>query len=78
MGEVFKFFSKPMVAAVKITDDSLKIGDKIKIKGATTDFEQVVESMQVDLNPIEEASSGQEVGLKVIDKVRPNDLVYKV
>ena len=77
VGEVFKYFAKPMVAGIKITG-SLSIGDKIKIKGATTDIDMLVDSMQVDLKPVKNAKSGDEVGIKVPDKVRPNDMVYKV
>jgi putative protease len=78
IGEVFKYFSKPMVAGIKITDSSLSVGDKIKIKGATTDIEMTVDSMQIDMNPVEEVKAGDEVGIKVPDKVRPNDIVYKM
>jgi putative protease len=78
VGRVFKYFVKPMVAAIQIEEGSLKVGDKIAIQGHTTDIEQTVESMEIDNNPIQEASPGQSVGIKVIDRVRPNDFVYKV
>lgn len=78
IGVVEHFFSRIGVAAIKITSGSLKIGDKIRIKGATTDFEQVVESMEINRQKIEEAKIGDEVGIKVIDRVREGDKVYKV
>lgn len=77
IGVVTHFFSKIGVAAIKLTG-SLKIGDKIKIKGATTDFEQTVESMEINRQKIEEAKAGDEIGIKVIDRVREGDKVYKV
>ena len=78
VGVVFRYFAKPMVAAVRITKGSLKVGDNVRIKGATTDFEQEITSMQIDLKPVQEVSAGAEVGLKVMDKVRPNDKVIKL
>ena len=57
---------------------ALKVGDKVKIRGHTTDFEQVVESMQIEHKPIEEAKPGDKIGLKVKERVRPHDTVYKL
>ena len=53
------------------------MGDTIHIKGHTTDVEQVVESMQIEHDMVEEARAGQSIGLKVIDRVRSGDQVYK-
>ena len=78
IGYVEHYFSRISVAAIKITNGSLKIGDRIRIKGATTDFEQVVESMEINKQKIEEAKPGDEIGIKVIDRVREGDKVYKV
>lgn len=78
VGTVIQFFAKPCVAAVEITAGSLSIGDTIKIKGATTDFEQKIESMEIDRKPVPSASVGQAVGIKVKDRVRPHDKVFKV
>jgi len=78
IGYVEHYFSKIGVAAIKITNGNLKIGDKIHIKGATTDFEQTVESMEINRQKIEEAKPGDEVGIKVINRVREGDKVYKV
>ena len=78
IGIVEHYFSKIGVAAIKITDGSLKIGDRIHIKGATTDFEQTVESMEINRQKIEMAKPGDEIGIKVIDRVREGDRVYKI
>ncbi|HDM25607.1 MAG TPA: hypothetical protein ENG24_03320 [Thermoplasmatales archaeon] len=78
VGVVEHFFTKISVAAIKITDGELKVGDTIHIVGATTDFKQKVESMQINKQPVEIAKPGDEVGIKVIDRVRENDVVYKV
>ncbi len=77
IGKVTHYFSKIGVAVVELTD-SLKVGDTIHIKGHTTDFTQQVESMQVNHNAIQEAKAGDAIGLKVIDKVREGDKVFKV
>jgi translation initiation factor IF-2 len=78
LGEVVKYFAKPGVAAVVITDGDLKTGDTIHFKGHTTDFNQAVESMQVDNQPVSEVKVGDDVGIKVKDRVRPGDVAYKV
>ena len=59
-------------------EDSLKIGDVVAIKGGSTDFEQTVTEMQYDHKNIEEADAGQEVGIKVDEKVRDGDEVFLV
>lgn len=76
VGVVFKFFAKPCVAAINITSGELKVGDTIQIKGETTDFTQQVESMEIDNAKVESATAGQDVGIKVGDRVRPHDKVY--
>jgi hypothetical protein len=78
VGEVMKFFTKPSVAAIKITEGSLKVGDRVKFRGHTTDFEDVILSMQIENRGVEEAGVGALIGIKVKDRVRENDLVYKV
>ncbi len=78
VGTVFTYFSKAGVAGVKLTDGSLSIGDKISIEGATTNFEQTLDSMQIDRVDIETGDVGQDIGMKVKDRVRPNDLIYKI
>lgn len=76
-GVVTHFYSHISVAVVKV-EDSIKLGDKISIEGATTNFKQKAGSMQIDRKDITEAKKGQEIGLKVDDKVREGDIVYKV
>ena len=78
IGRVFKFFAKPSVAAIEITSGELKVGDTIMIKGETTDLTQKIESMEIDRVKVESAKAGQGVGIKVIERVRPNDRVYRV
>jgi translation elongation factor EF-1alpha len=77
IGKVTDFFAKPVVAGIELTG-TLKIGDKIHIKGSTTDMEVAVESMQIDRADITEAKPGDMVGIKVLDRVRRGDKVYKV
>jgi putative protease len=78
VGEVIKFFGKIGVAAIKLTDDSLRVGDTIHIKGHTTDLTQQVGSMQIENQNVQEAGPGADIGVKVGDRVRENDVVYKV
>jgi len=77
IGKVSDFFARPVVAAFELTD-SLKVGDKIHIKGNTTDVELTVESMQIDNENVEQANAGDNVGVKVPERVRKHDSVYKV
>jgi translation elongation factor EF-1alpha len=77
VGVVKDYFAKISVAGIDITG-RLKAGDTIHIKGHTTDFEQVVESMQVEHEQVEEAKAGDAIGIKVIDRCRGGDTVYKV
>ena len=76
IGEVKDFFAKVNVAAIELSDD-LKVGDKIHFKGHTTDFVQKVDSMQIDRNDVREASIGDAIGIKVKERVRQGDKVYK-
>jgi putative protease len=78
IGIIEHFFTKVSVAAIRITDGELKIGDTIHIVGAHTDFKQKIESMQIDRNPVESVKVGDDVGIKVKDRVREHDVVYKV
>ena len=77
VGKIAHFFSKIDVAVVELTD-SLSVGDRIHIQGPTTDFEQTVDSMQIEHANVKTATKGQSIGLKVKDKVREKDTVYKV
>jgi putative protease len=76
VGRITHFFSKISVAVIELTD-SLAVGDTIAIKGPTTDFEQTVDSMQIEHENVREAKAGQSVGLKVAQRVRETNIVYK-
>ncbi|MBN1573141.1 MAG: translation elongation factor-like protein [Deltaproteobacteria bacterium] len=76
VGEIVKFFAKPSVAAIKVTE-GIKVGDELHYRGATTDFTEVVESMEVDNKKVAEAATGSLVGIKVGERVRPGDTVLK-
>ncbi len=78
IGEVVKFFAKPLVAAVKIEQGELVVGDSIKFSGHTTDFIDVIQSMEVDNKSVQKAVAGDFIGVKVSDRVRPGDEVFKV
>ena len=78
VGVVAKFFAKPSVAAVKVTEGSIKKGDVLRFSGHTTEFTQGVTSMEVNNQPVEEANAGDFIGLKVKERVRENDKVYIV
>lgn len=77
IGKVDDFFSRPVVAGINLTG-TLKKGDKVHIKGHTTDLEFEVASMQINNVNVEEAKAGDAVGIKVTDRVRPGDIIYKV
>ena len=77
IGKIAHFFSKINVAVVELTAP-INVGDKIRVMGPTTDFEQTVDSMQIEHENVKTAKKGQSVGLKVKDRVRENDTVYKV
>lgn len=76
VGRITHFFTKISVAVIELTAP-LAVGDTIVIKGPTTDFEQVVESMQIEHENVQRAEVGQSIGLKVPQRVRENDMVYK-
>lgn len=77
IGKITHYFGKISVAVLNLSDE-LQIGDKIHIKGKVTDFEQVVSSMQVEHKNITWAKKGDDVGLKVDQKVCDGDIVYKI
>lgn len=77
IGEVTHYFTKIGVGIIKLTD-TLRVGDEIHIKGTTTDFHQKVGSMQIEHENVEEAKKGDSIGLKVEDRVRVGDIVYKI
>jgi selenocysteine-specific translation elongation factor len=74
---VSDFFAHPVVAAIELTAP-LKVGDKIRIKGHTTDLELTIESMQIENTDVKEAKAGDSIGVKVSERVRKHDTVYKL
>jgi hypothetical protein len=76
IGQVTHFFSKIGVAVIELTAP-LAVGDCILVKGPMTDFEQVVESMQIEHQSIPKADAGQSIGLKMVGQARERDVVYK-
>jgi len=78
LGRVTHYFGKIGVAAIEVTNGSLKVGDTVHIKGHTSDFTQQVDSMQLEHDSVQEASVGQTIGMKVVEHAREGDLVYKV
>ena len=75
---IVKFFAKPSVAALEVTGGTIKKGDLLRYKGHTTDFTEEVRTMEVDNQSVDEAKQGDMVGVKVKERVRENDKVYKV
>ena len=77
VGKVSDFFARPLVAGVELSAP-VKVGDKIHIKGHTTDMELVIESMQINNVNVQQAKAGDAIGIKVEERVRRGDTVYKV
>ena len=77
IGNVSDFFARPVVAGIELTA-KLKVGDKLHIQGHTTDLELTVDSMQINNANVQEAKAGDSVGIKVPDRVRRGDTIYKV
>ena len=77
VGIVDHYYTKIGVAVINL-EDSLSVGDKISIEGATTNIQQTVDSMQVEHETVESAKAGDSVGMKVADRVRPGDNVFKI
>jgi len=77
VGKISHYFSKIEVAIVDLTAP-ISVGDRITMKGVTTDFEQTVESMQIEHESVKTAKAGDSIGLKVKERVREGDIVYKI
>ena len=77
IGEVTHFYDKVSVAVVALTD-TIRVGDTIHILSRSTDFRQEVTSLQIEHQPVEEVGPGQEAALKVLQRVRPHDKVFKL
>jgi len=77
VGKVVDFFARPVVAAVELSGN-LKVGDKVHIKGHTTELEFMLTSMQINNTAVQQANANDSVGIKVADRVRKGDEVFKV
>ena len=77
LGEVDDFFAHVNVAALKLKAP-ISVGDMIRVKGHTTDITQKVESMQIEHQPVQTATVGDSIGIKIADKARKGDVVYKI
>ena len=77
IGRISHFFTKINVAVAELTS-TISVGDQILIKGPTTDFKQTVTSMQIEHDNVTVAKAGQSIGLKVDERVRENDTIYKI
>jgi hypothetical protein len=77
VGKVVDYFAKVGVAGIQMSD-SLTVGDTIHIKGHTTDVQQKVESMQIEHQVVQEVSAGDSAGIKMTDRCRTHDIIYKV
>ena len=78
IGVVTHFYAEPMVAVVKLEGARLRVGDRIHIRGHTSDFSQRVDSLQVEHAPVEEVGPEDDFGMKVVEHAREHDVVYRV
>lgn len=78
VGKVADYFAHIGVVAIEVTAESIEVGDTLHFKGHTTDFTDDVKSMQIEHDQVEKAQVGDNVGIKVKDRVRTHDHVYKV
>jgi len=77
IGVITHYFPHVKAAVIKVSKGPLKVGDNIYVKGHTTDFRQPVKSLQLNRVAVQEATTGQEIGVKVKSRVRIGDVVYK-
>lgn len=77
VGRVTHYFDRVGVAVVELSG-TLRKGDRISVEGATTSFTQRVESMQIEHEPVEEGRPGESIGLKIAERARKGDVVYKL
>ncbi len=77
VGKISHYFTKIGVGVIELSDE-LKVGDRISIEGATTNVQQTVDSMEIEHEKVQSASAGQSIGMKVGQRVREGDLVYKL
>jgi translation initiation factor IF-2 len=77
IGFVSNYFSKILVAAVEITNGTVSVGDTLHFLGQTTNFECTVQSMQIEHNAVTDVKKGDSVGVKIPERARKGDRVYK-
>ncbi len=77
VGTVTHFFAKISVAVIELKS-SISVGDKILVRGPTTNLEQIINSMEIEHKKVERAEAGQSIGMKMDDRVRERDSVYKI
>jgi len=78
VGTITDYFAKIGVAGIRLADGDLQVGDRIRIHGHTTDFTQTVDSLQIEHHAVQRAERGSEVALKVSERVRKHDEVFRV
>ncbi|MBI2339427.1 MAG: hypothetical protein HYU99_03520 [Deltaproteobacteria bacterium] len=78
IGVIKHYYNHINVAGVVIAKGALKVGDKIHVKGHTTDFEETISAIELDHKSVTEAKAGDDVGIKVVGKCREHDKVYKI
>lgn len=78
IGIITHYFGHLSVGIIKLEEDGLKVGDSIHIKGHTSDFQQTIESIQIEHKDTQEGRVGDSVGVKVIEHVREHDEVFKI
>ena len=78
IGRVSDYFAKIGVAGIEITNGELSVGDTIHIVGHTTNLTQAIESLQIEHLQVEKVKTGDSIGIKVRERVRPHDKVFKV
>ena len=78
IGKVFHYYPKAGVAAISITAGELQVGDTIMIEGPTSSITMEVDSMQMEHEKVQKAAAGQNIGIRVPERVRPGDRVYKI
>ena len=78
VGRVTHYFPRVQVAVVQLTDDELRIGDSIRVLGTTSNFTQPVDSMEIEHSPVEIVGAGEEVAIRVIERARVGDLVFRI
>ncbi len=77
IGTVTHYFDHINVAVLNLTE-KVSVGDMVHFLGHSTDFKQEISSLQIEHKPVTEAKPGEDVALKVVQRVHPNDGVFKI